>query len=452
MSRLFDPNDHGPEGIALLTAEPSRLMCTLIWLLMAALIAGLAWSFIGKSEEIVSASGRLGPEAQTRAVFAPVAGELVDVFMREGMPVRAGDVLARIDSPSAVEAATRALDADIRLQQAEEAARLLPARQRVLEGEITALSARIDALEQAYQKQQAEGLARLADEQKLKLDRARLQLDDAAKALSFAEKDWQKFQRLSRSAGGGGIPRVQVEEKRRVYEAAQAAYELARTELGQFEVALNRDYQTRRDTLQQKSEELLALYAEREAKKVQVATQQSESDAALRAARAQAAGAARITFDDIDENSYLLIKAPVAGVLTNVGLLQPGAPVDGQKPLADIAPRDARTVLHIDIPERERAFLREGMAVKLKFNAFPFQRHGFIQGTLDYIAPDAVALSDGTAAVPVYRGRVSLDRLDFTVEGRAVPLRYGMVALVEIVVRQRRLIDFVLDPFRQLAG
>lgn len=452
MSRLFDPNDHGPEGIALLTAEPSRLMCVTLWLFVAALAAGLAWSFIGKSEEVVSAAGQLGPETQTRPVFTPVAGELVDVFMREGMPVREGDVLARIDSPSAVEAATRALDADIRLQQAEEAAQLLPARQRVLEGQITALSARIEALEQAYQKQLAEGLARLADEQKLNLERTRLQLDDATNALNFAEKDWQKFQRLSRSAGGGGIPKVQVEEKRRAYEAAQATYELARTELGQFEVALNRDYQTRRETLQQKSEELLALYAEREAKKVQIATQKNESDATLRAARAQAAGAARITFADIDENSYLLVKAPVAGVLTNVSLLQPGVPVDGQKPLAEIAPRDARTVLHIDIPERERAFLREGMAVKLKFNAFPFQRHGFIKGTLDYIAPDAVTLADGINSVPVYRGRVSLDRLDFTVDGRAVPLRYGMTALAEIVVQQRRLIEFVIDPFRQLAG
>jgi HlyD family secretion protein len=31
-------------------------------------------------------------------------------------------------------------------------------------------------------------------------------------------------------------------------------------------------------------------------------------------------------------------------------------------------------------------------------------------------------------------------------------LRYGMTATAEIVVRERRLIDFALDPFRQVAG
>ena len=32
------------------------------------------------------------------------------------------------------------------------------------------------------------------------------------------------------------------------------------------------------------------------------------------------------------------------------------------------------------------------------------------------------------------------------------PLRYGMTATVEIVVRDRRLIDLALDPFRQIGG
>jgi HlyD family secretion protein len=32
------------------------------------------------------------------------------------------------------------------------------------------------------------------------------------------------------------------------------------------------------------------------------------------------------------------------------------------------------------------------------------------------------------------------------------PLRYGMMAGVEIVVRERRLIDLALDPFRQIGG
>jgi len=32
------------------------------------------------------------------------------------------------------------------------------------------------------------------------------------------------------------------------------------------------------------------------------------------------------------------------------------------------------------------------------------------------------------------------------------PLRYGMTAVAEIVVRERRLIDLALDPFRNVGG
>ena len=53
---------------------------------------------------------------------------------------------------------------------------------------------------------------------------------------------------------------------------------------------------------------------------------------------------------------------------------------------------------------------------------------------------------------PVYEGRVALERNYYQVAGSRYALRYGMTASAEIVVRERRLIDLGLDPFRQLAG
>ena len=44
-------------------------------------------------------------------------------------------------------------------------------------------------------------------------------------------------------------------------------------------------------------------------------------------------------------------------------------------------------MLKIEIAEHDRAFLREGQPVKLKFNAFPYQRYGLIDGTLQFISP-----------------------------------------------------------------
>jgi HlyD family secretion protein len=102
----------------------------------------------------------------------------------------------------------------------------------------------------------------------------------------------------------------------------------------------------------------------------------------------------------------------------------------------------------VAIAESDRAFLREGQPVKVKFNAFPYQRYGVINGVLDYISPATKPTSQNNQ--PVYEGRVSLQRDHYEVGKAKYPLRYGMTATVEIVVRERRLIDLALDPFSQI--
>jgi hemolysin D len=52
----------------------------------------------------------------------------------------------------------------------------------------------------------------------------------------------------------------------------------------------------------------------------------------------------------------------------------------------------------------------------------------------------------------VYEGRVTLERDYYRVGETKYPLRYGMTVSVEIIVRERRLIDLALDPFRQIGG
>ena len=88
----------------------------------------------------------------------------------------------------------------------------------------------------------AEGMEKLAEEQRINLDKARLKVASAAQALSFANNEWRKHQRLFNSAGGGGIARKTVEEKRKEYQTKQSDYELAKRELAEFEVKLNKEY------------------------------------------------------------------------------------------------------------------------------------------------------------------------------------------------------------------
>jgi len=121
--------------------------------------------------------------------------------------------------------------------------------------------------------------------------------------------------------------------------------------------------------------------------------------------------------------------------------------VKSEVPLVSIAPADAERSVFLNIPDKDRGLLKTGQAVKLKFAAFPFYRHGFVNGTLEYISPDVMPSKDGKS---FYRGRVGLKQDYLMADDQKIPLRYGMTATAEIVVQKRRLIDLALDPFRSL--
>ena len=82
--------DHSPEGIAILTAEPcgSRRRSSSRW--SRSSCRRLIWSFVGRADVIVSAQGTLSPESEVRRIYAPIDGELADLYIAEGQPVSEG--------------------------------------------------------------------------------------------------------------------------------------------------------------------------------------------------------------------------------------------------------------------------------------------------------------------------------------------------------------------------
>lgn len=442
--------DHSAEGIEILTSEPSRLIRATIYLMFALLLTGFAWSFIGRADVIVKANGRLGPESEERRVYAPIDGEMVDVYMAEGMPVSEGDILARVNSPAAIEVATRALNAEMKFLDAQERYALFPAQKKAMENRLEAMMSQITSEEALHKKRVTESIAKLAEEQKLKLEKARAKLEKTKREQDLAKKVWEKHVRLFESPGGGGISRQKVEEKKNDYLSKRTEYQLAKTALGEFEIQMSREYQKRKEDINKKSENLRNLTIQHEELAVKLDQEKNRAETELKLARVAAEGTARVTFEDIDEDNFLQIRAPTSGVLTSVTLTQSGDKVEAKKPLAGIAPADTRVVLHVEILEKDRGFLKLGMPVKMKFNAFAYQRYGFINGVLEYISPNTVISRQ--LKKPVYKARISLDRDNFAVGTQTFPLRYGMIAIAEIVVRKRRLIDMALDPFRKVAG
>ncbi len=67
----------------------------------------------------MTAQGTLAPESEVRRFYAPVDGELADLYVAEGQPVLQDDVLARLNARGAIEAAATALEAQLKLEDSE---------------------------------------------------------------------------------------------------------------------------------------------------------------------------------------------------------------------------------------------------------------------------------------------------------------------------------------------
>ena len=441
--------EHGAEGIEILMGTSSFLAHGVIYILMGLLLALFIWSFYGKTDVIITAEGRLDANSEMRRVYVPTAGELTDIYVTEGMLVSMDDLLARVKAPGAIKAATDADQAKMQLERAELEKKIFPQKKRLLEKEIKNIRQQIKQKKVEYEQLKMERFQNLPAAQKHKLNKTRLKFEEAEKNRDMAKKTFEKYRRLFETAGHGGISKKEIDEKGGLYLKAETVYRDLEIDLENLELEFSKQETEAGKKISNAHIAILTLGFQLDTKTLQMENEEKQINMQYRAASAAYKAASVVTFDDLDEDNFLKIRAPISGAVTLVTLKQRGEKIKPEIPLVSIAPVNAEKILRINILDKDRGLLRVGQSVKLKFAAFPYQQYGFINGTLEYISPNTTLSEEG---LPYYKGRVGLECDYFMADDKKINLKYGMTAKAEIVVQKRRLIDFILDPFRKFNG
>jgi HlyD family secretion protein len=140
----------------------------------------------------------------------------------------------------------------------------------------------------------------------------------------------------------------------------------------------------------------------------------------------------------------------VEGTIFQLPIQRAGAVVEPGQMVAQIAPKGAGLVFKAQMPISASGFLHTGMPVKLKFDAYPFQDYGVVPGHLRWISPDSKAIQTAQGQIEMFELEIALDQTSIQTKNKSIALNAGQTATAEVIVRQRRLIDFILDPFKQL--
>lgn len=434
--------EHSAEGAEILYSEPAPLIRRSIWLMVALLVSAVVWAFIGHVDVVVTAAGVLTPEQEVRRVYAPTDGELEGMLVLEGDPVSKGDPVARIRSPNAIQLAVQARQAELRLAEVALRDAHFEAELALMRQEAAVLANQTRVAEEQLDRRVVQGSSGLRERQRARLAEARANLDGAGNARIAAKKEWDGYRELR----GEAVSEVEVERTRLAYEQAEDAYRTAAADLRALESEFIRESEEDQLGLEQLRLELERLRIETGRKRMEIEQAPLKMQLELDKATADAQAARQVRFEIREDDNMLIVLSPVSGTVTEVTFTQAGDKVQPTTPLVSVAPVGSRKMLRVDIAERDAAFIDEGDPVKLKFNAFPYQRYGFIDGTLEYLSP--TTQRDAPNEPPSYKGYVSLGQEHFEVDGKDQPLRYGMAASAEIVVRERRVIDMVLDPLR----
>jgi membrane fusion protein len=156
-----------------------------------------------------------------------------------------------------------------------------------------------------------------------------------------------------------------------------------------------------------------------------------------------------------------VVTAPESGVATAV-IAEVGQTADSSHPLASIVPNNAQWRAHLFVPSAAIGFAHIGDQVRIRYQAYPYQKFGQYPATVVSIARTALSATELAASGVrfnsqstenmFYRITVALESQHIAAYGKQEPLQAGMALQADILQERRRLYEWILEPLYTLTG
>jgi membrane fusion protein len=147
--------------------------------------------------------------------------------------------------------------------------------------------------------------------------------------------------------------------------------------------------------------------------------------------------------------SRALLTAPVAGRVAGVHQIV-GETAKANAVVVDLLPKNGKLQVELFAPTRAMGFIAPGSQVRLRYEAFPYQKFGVGKGRVIRISQAAMEgrdLPGGLAADElVYRIVVALETDHVLINGHPRPLRSGMTLKADVLVERRSLGEYLFAP------
>ena len=430
--------DFTPDLLTIQEQPPARMPRTVGYVTVGLFGVLLTWAAFGKLDIIAGAEGRLVPRNYSRVLQPAEAGIVREVLVRDGEEVKAGQVLMRMDGTTA--------SADMGTLKADAALKALSLRRidAELRGHPLLISGG-DPPEVAkqvlaqYRARRQSYLDALAQEQAT-LDRvqhdqaaARQQLAKLQATVPLYQQSARSYEKLVKE---GFVSELGANDKIREKIEKEQELKSQESNMGSLAAAVE---QSRKKLAQIKSGYESQLLNER----VELQSQQKRTEGELQ--------------KQVYKSGLLELKATEDGIVKDMATYTPGAVVQPGAVLLNLVPKNELLFAEVAIHNEDMGFVAPGQSVKVKLQAYPFQKYGMLEGTVALISADSSA-NDPQKATALgqnpqsYKALVKLASQELRASsGEVLKLAPGMVVQAEIHQGRRTVLEYLLSPVQKVA-
>ena len=421
-----------PDAAAIEEAPVPLSIFSVLYIVVALVVFALLWAIFGSVDRIVVAGGKITTTAPLLVMQPFTTSRILKVHVKAGDSVKMGQVLITFD-PALAKAdevsftqKVAALNAEIARIQAE------------LSGAKSFTAAPGDGAERRVQAQLfAQRTAQFSAELAVRDSR----LGQIDSQIDAHQKSYAELSRQLDMAKSVTSIRNRLEEQRAGshLESMMAEKDEIDSDLKLKSTIADTDrlQQQRAETVAERQSFLRQWRSDLNQKLV--GDQQDEAAASEELNKAR------------KMREFTALRAPMDGLVLELAERSEGSVLREAETLITLVPANAALKLEANIPSRDIGYVKVGDPVQIKLEAYPFQQYGTLEGRLDVVSPDSVALKEGDISTTVFRAQVRLKDTIGAIARRGMHLRPGLVATADIRSGRRTILSYLADPLLKTA-
>ena len=420
-----------PAILEVTETPPSPTGRLVMWSILTLLVVGILWSVLGHINEVAVAPGKVIPTGQVKTIQVKNKSIVKEIHVKEGQHVEKGDTLVVMDPTSTdadydslnKRAAYYALDIQ-RLEAELNGTSFSPKSDSNLELKDITAEQSLYQSRVSQHRAEMEAAANAVNQKQAALNAERVNLNKYDEMLEIAREKERRLIELTKENAISEFQLFEQTSQRINYEKTAAAQldliNRAEAELSEAQAKLsNLDAAYKKDVMASLVESRKQYYA---------LTEESKK---------------------ADENQRLsTVVAPCSGTVYNLAVHTEGGVVTDAQPLMVIVPDGVELEFEVWAENKDIGFIKEGQEAEVKVATFNFQKFGMLTAYVDEISADSNSDKSDPEKNKRFRLLLKLDENTLK-ENPDIHINPGMEVTAEIKIKEKRIIEFFLDPFRR---